>query len=136
MSLETILSHIQNTAKIEADKIARQAKEETGKILQEARLQADKLYQELLANESSLYEKEKQKLIVQARLEGRKNLLAAKQELISDTFKKLKSGISRTKLKKQQIVQDKIHEVSEDPDYYLDRVRPDYEADIAKILFS
>jgi vacuolar-type H+-ATPase subunit E/Vma4 len=136
MSFDSILTHIQDTAQTEAEKIIQQAKKEAERILQEARLQADKLYQELVAGESYLYEKEKQKLIVQARLQGKKNLLGAKQELIDEVFEKLKLALGKNKFKKEQVSQDKVHEVSEDTDFYLKKIRPDYEVEISALLFK
>jgi vacuolar-type H+-ATPase subunit E/Vma4 len=136
MSLESILKHILDEAKAEAAQIVQQAKEETAEIIQKAKEEAERLYQEGRDKEKALYEKEKQKSIVQTRLEIKKNLLAAKQELIERVFKELKTALSKTQLKKQRIAPDKVQVVAQDIDFYLAKVRPDYEAEIAKILFA
>lgn len=135
MSLESILEHIQQAATLEREEIIRQAKKEKDAIIRQAQKEADKLYQETLEKEKLLSVKERQKAIVQARLEARQNLLKAKQELIDGVFKEIKSELGKAGLKKRQIAHDRTHEVSEDIDFYLGKLRQDYEAEIAKILF-
>jgi len=78
MSIESIINHILDEAGVQRDKIMRDAQQQAELILQEAIQEADKVYQEILAREKSLLEAEKQKLIVNARLESKKNLLKAK----------------------------------------------------------
>lgn len=136
MSLESILSHILDKANTERERIIQEARSEAQRIIKEANLEAEKLYQGILDKERTLYERQKQRLIVNARLESRKDLLAAKQELVDSVFKKLKSTLNKTKLKKQQVAQEKVHEVAEDIDFYLNQIRPDCESEIAKILFK
>ncbi len=136
MSLESILSHILNQANAEKVNILRQAHQEKEKIIQKAKQEAERLYQETLHKERALSEAQKQKIIVNARLEPKKNLLKAKQELIDSVFVKLKSEFSKDKFKKQQVSQDKVREVSEDIDFYLKRIRVDHETEIADTLFS
>lgn len=136
MSLESILGRIENEVFIQRDRIIQEAREEAEKIIQQAKMDAEKLYKEILYKERALYEHQRQKLIVNTRLEAKKNLLAAKQELIDAVFIKLKSAFKKEKFKKQQIFQHKINEVSEDIDFYLNKIRPDYETEIAKILFG
>jgi hypothetical protein len=63
-------------------------------------------------------------------------LLAAKQELIDAVLEKLKSEIKKDKLKKKQILQDKIQEVPEDMDFYFQNIRRENESEIARILFG
>jgi len=135
MSIESIINHILDEAGVQRDKILREAKQQAELILQEARGEADKIHQEILAREKSLLEAEKQKLIVNARLESKKNLLKAKQELIDRVIEKLKSEIEKEKFKRYQVLQDKIKEVPEDMDFYLNNLRLEYETEIAKIIF-
>jgi V/A-type H+-transporting ATPase subunit E len=135
MSIESIINHILDEAGVQRDKIMRDAQQQAELILQEAIQEADKVYQEILAREKSLLEAEKQKLIVNARLESKKNLLKAKQELIDRVIEKLKSEIEKEKFKKYQVLQDKVKEVPEDMDFYLNNLRLEYEPEIAKIIF-
>jgi len=136
MSLESILHHIIKDATFQQEKIMQAAKEEAHKIIQLAKPEAEKLYKEILEQEKSLCERQQRQVMVNAGLESKKNLLAAKQELIDAVFVKLKSTLKKDKFKKQQIAQDKIYEVAEDIDFYLHKIRPDYETEIAKILFG
>lgn len=136
MSLEAILNHILEEAKEEKEKIIQKAKEEKEKIIQAAKAKAERLYQEILEKEKAENERQRQKRLVNARLEAKINLLRTKQELIDAVFKELKSHLSQDKLKKQQISQDKVQDIPEDMDFYLSKIRQDYETEIAKILFE
>ncbi len=135
MALESILEHIINKAKKEEENIIQEAELQADKIIQEAKLEAEKLYREILNKEKALAEAEKQKLVVNARLEEKMNLLKAKQELINDVFNKLKSALAGNKFKKQQVLTDKVKEVPEDIDFYLTDIRQENEAEIAGMLF-
>lgn len=136
MSLDSILGHILDEANAQADKIIREAEEKATGIIQEAKAEAQKLYQEILEKEKALYEKERQCLIVNARLEQRKNLLAAKQELIGAAFERLKQTAKLDKFKRQVVTVEAVKEVPEDVDFYLVQLRQDYETEISAILFK
>lgn len=136
MSLESILEHILSQANCQKDKIIETAKEEADKIIQAAKLEADKLFQESLEKEKRLYLAGQQKRLVEAHLEAKRQILESKQELISHVFEKLKAGLDKNRFKKERIASDKVEEVNEDLDFYLNKIRPDYEAQIAKILFG
>jgi len=136
MSLESILNHILSEADTQREKIIQEAKQQRDKIIQEAKLEAEKFYRESLNKEKALLETQKQRLIVNARLDAKKSLLETKQELIDDVFKKLKSALKGDKFKKQQVSLDKVKEVPEEIDFYLSKFRPDYETEIAKVLFT
>ena len=135
MSLESILDRILSEAQLKADDIIHKAGQETEGIIQKAKLEAGDIYREGIDREKSIFEKRKQKIIVQARLEGKKKILTAKQELIDEVFGGLELSLGKNKLKKQQVTYNETHEVAEDMDFYLGRIRSDYEADIARILF-
>ena len=136
MSLESILNNIINEANSQKEKIIQEARQQANIIIQAAKQEAEKLYQELIDREKNLSLAGKQKLIVNARLESKKKLLSAKQELIKAVFEKLRAEIKKDKLKKKQVLQDKTLDVLEDIDFYLNKIRFDYESEIAKILFS
>jgi vacuolar-type H+-ATPase subunit E/Vma4 len=135
MSLESIINHILGEASSQTEKIIQEAKQQREKIIQEAKLEAEKLHREILNKEKNLSEAERQKMVVNARLEQKKNLLKAKQELIDSVFQRLKPELKSDKFKKQQVLIDKVKEVPEDIDFYLAKVRQDYETEIAKVLF-
>jgi len=136
MSLESIINHILEEADTKKQEIIQQAQKETERITQEARLEADNLYQDIIAKAKADAERQKYQLVVQARLEQKKNLLRTKQELIDSLFQELKSTLREGKIKKEQVSQDKIKEVAEDIDFYLEKIRHDYESEIAGILFG
>lgn len=136
MSLESILSHILNKADAEREKIIREARIEAESIIKEANLEAEKLYQGILDKETALSDRQKQRLLVNARLESKKNLLKAKQELVDSVFEKLQSAFPEGKFKKQRVSPDKVQEIVENVDFYLNKIRLDYEIEIAEILFA
>jgi vacuolar-type H+-ATPase subunit E/Vma4 len=136
MSLESIVKHILEEAESSGQRAIQEAKKEAQAIIQGAKGEADILYQDIIAQAMAGAESEKQRLIVNARLEYKKNLLQAKHELIDGVMQKLKSELKKDKFKKQQIHADKTQEVAEDTDFYLTKARQDYESEIANILFS
>lgn len=136
MSFESILSQIVNEANAERKKIINQANQQKEEILRQAKLEAENFYQEIVDKERRVFEAEKQKIIVNARLEGKKQLLSAKQGLIDQVFERLKSEIKKDSFKKKQISQDGTKEVPEDIDFYLKKIRPEYETEISEILFK
>jgi V/A-type H+-transporting ATPase subunit E len=136
MSLESILNHILDEAHQQRDSLIQEAIQQKNKIIEESREEAARVYQEIIEREKILSEAGKQKLIVNVRLESKKGFMQAKQELIDEVFKKLKLQLNKDKFKKQQVSGDKVREVPEDIDFYLERIRPDYETEIAKIIFD
>jgi len=136
MSLESIIHHILAEAESQAKAIIQKAELEKADILKQASAEAEALYQEGIKTESQRLDSQKQKMLVNARLESKKELLAAKQELMREAFAQLREQIQEGKFKKKQISPDKQHEVGEDADFYLKQLRSDYESQIAKILFG
>lgn len=136
MSLESILNNIINEADSRKEKILQEAAQQAGLIIQAAEQRAQGLYQGLIDKEKNLSLAGKQKLIVNARLESKKRMLFVKQELIKAVFEKFRAKIKKDRLKKKQVLPDKIQDVAEDIDFYLNKIRLEYESEIAKILFS
>jgi vacuolar-type H+-ATPase subunit E/Vma4 len=135
MSLELILKRILDEAENKKENIIREAEIEAERIKQEAMQQADALYQNILAAAKADCDKEKQRLIVGSRLEARKKILETKQELIASVFEKLKSTLRLEKFKKEQVLADGAREVPGQAGFYLNKIRQDYEAEVAEILF-
>lgn len=135
MSLGSITEHIMRKANTEAAAIIQQARKDAAAIIQQAHQDAKRLYQDSMDREKVFCERQKLKVTVGARLEAKKNLLFAKQELINSVFENLKSKVRKDKLKKQRVAQNKTEEVNEDIDFYLAKVRSDYETGISEILF-
>jgi len=136
MSLESILTHIREQAQDEAQKIILQAKQEAAKIIEAGELQAEKLYQEVLEKEKALCEKQKQKLLVGARLKAREAILSFKQETIARAFAAVKKEAAGGKFKKISVMPQETEEVPENENFYFKNLQHDYETEIAKILFG
>ena len=136
MSLESILEHILQQANTEKSSIIQEARLDAERITSAAQQEADILFREIIAKEKAAYENQRQRLIVNARLEQKKNLLSTKQGLVDSVFKKLKPTLKGEQFKKQQVYQDKVKEVPEDIDFYLSKLRQDYETEIARIIFE
>jgi len=136
MSIESILERINSEGLAQKEKIIQAAQKEAQDLIYKARLEAEQLGQEIIEREKDVAEKQKQGLIVNARLKAKNAVLSSKQALIDYVFERAKDHINRTKFKKQIISHEKISEVSQEPDYYLQDIRHAYESEIAKILFG
>lgn len=136
MSLESIISHIVDKTNKEIDEIIQKAKEEKEDIIRQAKEEAKKLYEAKMAEETRFCENLKEKIIVNARLEAKKELLNTKQKLIEEVLEKYKPHINKSALKKTLVKREGVEEVSEKADFYLDKIRLGYETEIAKILFT
>jgi vacuolar-type H+-ATPase subunit E/Vma4 len=136
MSLESILEHIYAEGQAEKEKIIQASKKEAEDLIYKARLEAERLNREIVKREKAVAEKQKQGLIVNARLKTKNALLSCKQGMIDIVFEKAEEQIGRNKFKKLLVTHEKISEVSEDTTYYLDKIRHDYETEIARILFD
>ena len=136
MPLESILERILAEAVAQQEKIIQEALTQAEKVMQEARQSADILYQDILQKAKADSLSQKQMRIVNARLGHKRNILEAKQELIESVFKKTKSTLKEVAIKKQLVFADKVSEAAADIDFYLGRLRQDYESEIARILFK
>jgi vacuolar-type H+-ATPase subunit E/Vma4 len=136
MSLESILERINAEGLAQKEKIIQAAQKEAEDLIYKGRLEAERLDREIVKREKAIVEKQKQGRIVNARLKAKNDLLSCKQELIDIVFEKAKEHIGKNRFKKQLISHEKVSEVSEDTPYYLDKIRHDYESEIAKILFD
>lgn len=136
MSLENIVDHIIRNADIQKETIIEEARQKALNIIIESKKEANVIYEDLIRKEKSLMENQNRKLIVAARLKNRNFLLQVKQNLISESFSRLKSHLGRGSLKKKQIFSDKVKEIPEDIDFYLNKLRADFENEVAKILFK
>ncbi|MCM8770668.1 MAG: V-type ATP synthase subunit E family protein [Candidatus Omnitrophica bacterium] len=136
MSLEAILAHITQEAEVKKNQIIQEAQKEAEKIIQASRQEAEAVYNTFLQQEKIKQESEKRGLIVKARLENKKRMLQAKQELIDEVFQRLKSGLAKERFKKEQVSFKETKEVAEDLDFYLANLRLTLEPEIARILFA
>jgi V/A-type H+-transporting ATPase subunit E len=136
MSLESIVERILKEAEGNKEKILQEARLQAAGMIQEAKKEAESISEGILREASVRLKSQKQKLIVNARLEKKKLLLAAKRKIIEDLFAKLRSELAVKGLKKEQVSQDKVHNVPEDMDFYLARLSSDYEPEVSQIIFG
>lgn len=90
MSLEKLLEKIENDARVEGELIVARAEEEAARIMEEAEEKARREGEAIARSFHARAESERMKLLSQARLEGRIELLAAKDELVEEVFREAK----------------------------------------------
>ncbi|XRP97368.1 V-type proton ATPase subunit E [Methanocaldococcus sp. 16A] len=106
MGVDKIKSKILEDAKAEANKIIAQAEEEKAKILEKAREEAEKRKAEILKKGEKEAEMTKSRIISEAKLEAKKKLLEAKEEIMDKAIEKLKEEL--VKLPEQPEYKDKL----------------------------
>jgi V/A-type H+-transporting ATPase subunit E len=136
MSLEKIIGSIRASAETQADAVVREATEQANGIIQAVHQQAGDVYDRLCAQEQQKLQRHREKVLVNARLDARRAILQAKQELIDDIFDLLKVELVKARLKKKEIFSDGQREAACDLDFYLAGLRNDYESQVALRLFT
>ncbi len=135
MPLDGIIDYIVNESLDEKHKIIKEAQAEAAGILTKGKEEARGVYSSIIEKEKAHAEAEKRRLIVSARLENKKKILKAKQDLVELVFKKAASALTKDILKKEQITQSGIKESPVDLNVYIEKIKFDYEIEVAKILF-
>jgi vacuolar-type H+-ATPase subunit E/Vma4 len=129
MSLEKILNTIIEDAQTEAVAIVKESQQKAEEIKEAARQEAEEMAAAIQAEEERLGRLEASRLITQARLEGRIDVLATKKEIIEDVLAEAldreRTGIK--KLKRQIISKGDEREESLDESRFLDEIRPQLE---------
>ncbi|MGB3861845.1 MAG: hypothetical protein WBF32_07580 [Candidatus Aminicenantaceae bacterium] len=129
MSLEKILNTIIEGAQAEAVVIVKESQSKAEEIKEAARQEAVGLAQAIQAEEERQGRLEASRLITQARLEGKINILSTKKEIIEDVLTEAldreRSGIK--KLKRQIIMKGGEREEAFDESRLLDEIRPQLE---------
>jgi vacuolar-type H+-ATPase subunit E/Vma4 len=136
MSLESIVERILKEAGGNKEKILHEAHLQAAGLIQEAKKEAESISEGILREAAVRLQSQKQKLIVNARLEKKKALLTAKRRIVEGLFAELKSELAAAGLKKEQVSQDKVHSVPEDIDFYLSRLSNDYEPEVSRVIFG
>lgn len=136
MSLESIIRHIEREALAKRDAILKEAARERDGILDDARKEARRLYDERMEKEKVSIAGHKQRIIVNARLEGRKNVLAAKQDIMGACFEKAGASLPKNVFVKERITRQGSAEAPEETAFYLAEARSGYETAVAEILFK
>lgn len=129
MSLEKILNTIIEDAQAEAVAIVKESQSKAEEIKETARKEALELAEALHAEEERQGRLEASRLITQARLEGRIDILSTKKEIIEDVLAKAldKERSSIEKLKRQIIMKEGEREEAFDESRLLDEIRPQLE---------
>ncbi len=108
MSLEKILDKIIDDANAEADKILVESREKAEKIKEEAEKKASELADTLVEEAERQGQLEASRLITQARLETKINILSRKKELIQEVMEKaFQKKILGEKILKRTIITKK-----------------------------
>jgi vacuolar-type H+-ATPase subunit E/Vma4 len=136
MALDSIITHIEAQAAGQAESIMQEAREQEVRLLNDGKAAAKKLYRDLLAIETTRLERQKQQQLVNCRLENRKKILETKEEILDLLFEKVRTHLQKGKIKKQLVSAREQREVPEDIDFYLEKLRRDFETEIAAMLFS
>lgn len=136
MSLEKILNTIIEDAQAEAVDIIKESQSKAEEIKEMAHQEALELAQALSNEEERQGHLEANRLVTQARLAGRINILSTKKELIEDVLAnaldKERNRIER--LKRQVIMKEGEREEAFDESMLLDEIRPQLEKFINDIL--
>jgi vacuolar-type H+-ATPase subunit E/Vma4 len=134
--MDLILQHILQEAEEEKQKILAAAQKEAAQIIAAARQEADALSRGILQRFEANCLNQKKRNIVNARLQQKTKLLEKKQEFIEAVTARLRQDLEAHKLKKEQVCLHQTNQVAEDPVFYLEQLRRDYETDLAAALFS
>lgn len=136
MSVKNIVNHILSGAQSGKESALQEAKVQAADIVERAGKEAEAVYQDIFNKGKQKAENNKNQLVVNARLEAKKKMLAAKQDIIGRIFGEIKKQGIAGKVKKEVIYIDKVSQAEQDVDFYLDKIRLEHEAALAEILFK
>lgn len=136
MSLEKILQKIESDAQAEAKRIILESEKKANQIKENAQKEASELAKALLEDAEREAQLEASRLITQARLEKKINLLARKKDLIEEVLDRAfrEKSLGRKRLKKKIILKDGEREESFDQEKLKDELRPTLENYIVEVL--
>lgn len=136
MSLEKILQRIEEDAQAEAKRIILENEKKAKQIKEDARKEASELAKALLKEAEREAQLEASRLITQARLEKKINLLARKKELIEVVIERAfrEEGLEKKGLKKRIILKEGEREETFDQEKLKEELRPVLENYIVEIL--
>lgn len=136
MSLEKILKKINDDAQAEVKRIILENQKKATRIKENARKEASELAEALLKEAEREAHLEASRLITQASLERKINLLTRKKELIEEVLKKAfqSESLDKRGLKKKIILKDGEREESFDQQKLKEELRPKLENYIVEVL--
>lgn len=136
MSLEKILDKIINDASAEAEKILVESREKAEKIKEEAEKKGSELADALVEDAKRQSQLKASRLITQARLETKINILSQKKELIQEVMERAfqKEILEKKGLRKTIITKEGEREEAFDETRLKEELRSGLENEIIKIL--
>jgi vacuolar-type H+-ATPase subunit E/Vma4 len=136
MSLEKILDKIIDDAKAEADKILVESRGRAEKIKEEAEKKVSELAEALTEEAERQGHLEASRLITQARLETKINILSLKKELIMEVIEKAfqKKVLGKKGLKRMIITKEGEREEPLDEARLREELRSKLESEIIEVL--
>lgn len=136
MSLEKILKRITDDAQAEADKIILENRRKAKEIKESARKEASKLAEELVREAERKARLEASRLVTQARLEKKINILSEQKDLIEEVLgKAFQKSIEGAKgLKRRIILKQGEREEPYDEERLKEELRSKLENEIIEAL--
>jgi len=136
MSLEKILGKITSDAQAEVDSVISESKKKAEEIKEIARKEAEALAEAMKEEAERKARLVASRLVTQARLEKRINILSRKKELIDEIMEKAikRADIGGKELRKKIVLKDGEREESYHRDRLLNELRPKLENYILKVL--
>jgi vacuolar-type H+-ATPase subunit E/Vma4 len=136
MSLENIIQKIIQDAEGEAHRIIREGTDKAEAIKREARKEAEARGAALIKEEERAGKLESHRIVTQARLEKKLNMLSLKKELVDEVLEQAFkiAGVENMSLTRTVILKDGEMQESYDKDRLKDEIRLKLENDIAEVL--
>lgn len=136
MSLENILLKISQDAQAEANSIVAESKAKAEEIKNSARKEALSLAESLLLEEERKGKLEASRIVTQARLQKKLDILAFKKDLIDEVLATAfqKERFDGSALTRKVILKDGEHEEPFDERKMMEEIRPQLEKYICEVL--
>jgi vacuolar-type H+-ATPase subunit H len=136
MSLENILQKISEDAQAEVDKVIAESRAKAEEIKDMARNEALSQSEALLLEEERKGNLEASRIVTQARLQKKLDILACKKDLIDGVLARVfrKERFDGSSLKRTIILKDGEHEEPYDERKMMDEIRPQLEKYICEVL--
>lgn len=136
MSLEKILEKIIDDAQTEAGKIILESQKKAAEIKEKAQNEASDLAEVLVKEAERQGQLEASRIVTQARLEKKINMLSRKKELIEEVLEKAfqKGAKGKTGLKKKIIMKEGESEEPYDEEKLKEEIRSKLESEILEAL--
>jgi len=135
MALDDIIKKILSETEDKAQSVISRAEQEAEGIKEQAKAKARDTANEIIKARSLTGQQEALRILSLARMEARRHVLLTKQKLLNKVFSD-KRVLDLTKASKEVVLPDEKRHEELDPKIYLEILRRDCEAKVAKILFE